>query len=355
MDLSIKPYDLLDDAPGGSPAERGGDFKISLLDYGGGHLTEKQDASIDECKAYLDTPATITWFHVQGAIEAETLQRLGAVFNIHPLALEDITIAGHRPKAEIYDEQLFIILSRPVWRNDAVFVEQISLFYDENLIISFSNGVEDPFEPIRRRLRKQDDWLLNRQSDFLFYELVDLIIDEGFPLLEDLGARIETLEEKLLERPGKSTLNQLHAIKRDLLLLRRMTWPHREVVNFLMREDFPLMQDSTKVYLRDCYDHVVHIIELLEAYRDMTASMLDVYLSSVSNKLNENMRLLTVISTIFMPLTFIAGVYGMNFNPEASPWNMPELNWYYGYPFALLLMLGVILAMLIYFWRKKWL
>jgi magnesium transporter len=352
----LGPYpDLPDDTASEDAAGDARLYTISLLDYGEGRLTEKPDASIEECRTYLDTPGSITWFHVQGAIEPAMLRQLGAVFKMHSLALEDVMIAGHRPKAEVYDNQLFVILSRPVWRDDALFIEQISLFYDENRIISFSNGAEDPFEPIRNRLRKQNGWLRERQSDFLLYGLIDLIVDEGFPVLEDLGARIETLEDELLETPGRHTLSRLHALKADLLLLRRMMWPHREVLNSLMRDDFPLLQESTKVYLRDCYDHIVHIIELLEAYRDMTASILDVYLSSVSNKLNKNMRLLTVISTIFMPLTFVAGVYGMNFRPEKSPWNMPELNWYYGYPFALLLMLGIVVAMLTYFWRKKWL
>jgi len=330
-------------------------LSISLVDYSEGQVTERSNITAEACAEFLQTP-TITWIHIQGEFKPETLRELGATFNLHALALEDVITSGHRPKAEIYDGQLFVILSRPAWRDQGVAMEQVSIFFGADLIISFYDGAEaDPFESVRKRLRQYNGWLRNRKADYLFYDLIDVVIDAGFPMLEELGDRIENLEDALLDNPTKETLNELHGLKRDLLMLRRMIWPHREVVNFLMRENFPLIQDNTKFYLRDCYDHIVHIIELLEAYRDMTSSMLDVYLSSVSQRLNENMRLLTVIATIFMPLTFIAGVYGMNFDRAASPWAMPELGWPYGYPVVLVVMFAVAVGMLIYFKVKKWL
>jgi magnesium transporter len=328
---------------------------ISLVDYSEGQVTERSNITAQACAEFLHTP-TITWIHIQGEFKPDVLRALGATFSLHALALEDVITSGHRPKAEVYDGQLFVILSRPVWRDQGVVMEQVSIFYGEDLIISFYDGADpDPFQSVRKRLRQYNGWLRNRKSDYLFYDLIDVVIDAGFPLLEELGDRIENLEDALLDNPAKETLSELHQLKRDLLMLRRMIWPHREVVNDLMRGEFPLIQESTKFYLRDCYDHIVHIIELLEAYRDMTSSMLDVYLSSVSQRLNENMRLLTVIATVFMPLTFIAGVYGMNFDRAAGPWNMPELGWPYGYPLVLLVMFAVAVAMLIYFKRKKWL
>ena len=330
-------------------------LRIALVDYSEGQVTERADISAEECSAFLQSPG-ITWIHVQGDFEPEELARLARSFELHALALEDVIVSGHRPKAEIYDAQLFLILSRPVWQGETLLVEQVSLFFSENLVISFYDGAEiDPFAAVRKRLRQYNGWLRNRRADYLLYDLVDVVIDAGFPVLEILGDRIEALEEDLLGHAGKETLAKLHRLRRDLLALRRMIWPHREVVNFLLREEFPLIQTSTKLYLRDCYDHSVHFIELLEAYRDMSASMLDVYLSRVSQRLNENMRVLTVISTIFMPLTFITSLYGMNFDRSAGPWNMPELGWPYGYLFVWGIMLMLILGMLAFFRRMKWL
>ena len=328
---------------------------ISLIDYSGGQVTERADLLAEECSAFLQSPG-ITWIHVQGDLEPEAVKRLAQGFDLHALAVEDVLVSGHRPKAEVYDDQLFIILSRPVWQGETLLIEQVSLFYSENLVISFYDGEEaDPFAAVRKRLRQYDGWLRNRRADYLLYDLVDMVIDAGFPVLEVLGDRIEALEEELLGKAAKDTLGKLHGLRRDLLALRRMIWPHREVVNFLQREEFPLIQASTRLYLRDCYDHSVHFIELLEAYRDMSASMLDVYLSRASQRLNENMRVLTVISTIFMPLTFITSLYGMNFDRSAGPWNMPELGWPYGYLFVWGVMLGLVMGMLAFFRRRKWL
>ena len=213
----------------------------------------------------------------------------------------------------------------------------------------------DPFEPIRIRLRDHAGRIRERGADYLLYALIDLVIDEGFPVLELLGDEIEQLEEQLLEAPTRNSLHQLHHLKRTMLIVRRMLWPQREVLNALVRDENGIIAEENQVYYRDCYDHTIQIMDLIETYRDMVTGLLDIYLSSVSYRLNEIMRVLTIIATIFIPLTFIVGVYGMNFSNDDSPWAMPELRWYYGYPLVWLLMIGVLVAMLAYFRRKKWL
>jgi magnesium transporter len=206
-----------------------------------------------------------------------------------------------------------------------------------------------------QRLRKHSGRIREQQADYLLYALLDITIDRGFPVLENFGENIEALEDELLENPCNQTLAKIHHTKRELLLLRRMLWPQREVISTLLREEQPQLTANTRLYLRDCHDHAVQILELIEAYREMSASMLDVYLSSISNRLNEVMRVLTVIATIFIPLTFLVGVYGMNFGVQSkSPWAMPELDWYYGYPLLWLVMIGIAVGMVLYFKRKNW-
>jgi len=261
---------------------------------------------------------------------------------------------GQRPKTERFDDQLFVVASLPVAVGDAISTEQISLFLAEGLVVSFHEGTSDAFEPVRRRLHEGIGWLRGRKADALLYALLDLVVDHGFPVLERLGEQIEDLESDVLRAAGGRSLNALHHVKRSLLTLRRMLWPQREVLNSLLVESGGLIAESTKLYLRDCYDHTIQIMDLIETYRDMTASMLDVYLSSVSNRLNETIRVLTVIATIFIPPTFFASVYGMNFDRNAGPWNMPELGWAYGYPALWAVMLISVLGMLFYFKRRKW-
>lgn len=322
-------------------------LKLRLVEYDATLLNERDEISPLECKAYLERN-TITWIHAYGYAPPELLKELGEIFGLHPLALEDVLNTGQRPKLEQYDQQLFAIMSLPAWNNKELSTEQVSLFFGKNYLISFYNGSDDPFEPVRKRLRSNGGRLRSRGADFLFYTLLDVIIDQGFPVLEDLGEWIEDLEDELLDAPSRDVLSQIHELKRDLLLLRRMLWPQREVINQLLREDHSLINESTRPYLRDCYDHTVQIMDLFETYRDMAAGMLDVYLSSTSNRLNEVMRVLTVIATIFIPPTFLVGVYGMNFI------DMPELHWRYGYLGAWLIIIAMIGGMLLYFKRKKW-
>ncbi len=339
----------------GEPLAAGEQIAIHLIDYTPQEFSELDLGDARECRPYLEKES-ITWIHVQGIANTETVRELGNLFGLHPLALEDVVNTGQRPKADSYEEQLFVVMNLPtVTESNEVQTEQVSLFLGENFIISFHRGEQHPFTPVMKRLRKHSGKIRERKADYLLYALLDVIIDRGYPILEYFGEQIEALEEELLENPDKQTLGQIHHTKRELLTLRRMLWPQREVLNLLIRDELPQISEDTRVYLRDCYDHTIQIMDLIEAYREMTASMLDVYLSSISHRLNEVMKVLTVIATIFIPLTFLVGVYGMNFgNRIHSPWAMPELDWSYGYPFLWLIMIAIAGGMVFYFKRRNW-
>ncbi len=327
--------------------------RIALVSYDESRLEEFDDATPAQCARYRGLPST-TWIHVSGHPEVEQLRELGQLLGLHPLALEDVFNTGQRPKTEWFDDQLFVIVSLPVAKERSVRTEQFSVFLADNLVVSFHESAVEVIEPVRQRLREHGSWLRGRKADALLYALLDLVIDHGFPVLEQLGEQIEILEAEILRSSGPHSLNTLHRLKRNLLTLRRMLWPQREVLNRLMAEGRTLVSAPTKIYLRDCYDHTIQIMDLIETYRDMAASLLDVYLSSVSNRLNETMRVLTVIATIFIPPTFFASVYGMNFDRGASAWNMPELGWAYGYPALWAVMLATMVGLLVYFKRKRW-
>lgn len=326
---------------------------IHLFDYTPSQFTELELENPGDCHPYLQSD-TITWVHVQGVARAETVRELGNLFGLHPLALEDVINTGQRPKADSYGEQLFVVMNLPTVNDDGeIETEQVSLFLGEGFLISFHRGDSRPFEPVVQRLRKQSGKIRERMADYLLYALLDVTIDRGFPVLEFYSEYIEDLEVELLDNPEQETLAKIHQLKRELLMLRRMLWPQREVINNLIRDEQPQIREETLPYLRDCYDHTIQIIDLIEVYREMTAGMMDVYLSSVSNRMNEVMKVLTVIATIFIPLTFITGVYGMNFAGD-SPWAMPELTWYYGYPLLWLAVILVTGGMIIYFKRRNW-
>jgi len=328
-----------------------GELSMRLIDYTDQEYLDQVVTDVEQCRPYLERDS-ISWIHFQGHTQAEVLRNIGELFGLHPLAMEDVMNSGQRPKVEEYEEQLFIIMAMPAEQDKPHLFEQVSIFMGKNYLISFHNGEHDPFDPLRKRLQKHGGRIRSLKSDYLLYGILDLVIDQGFPVLESFGERIEALEDELLDSPARSTLSEIHRLRRELLLLRRMLWPHRDVVNYLQRGDEPLISEDTLIYLRDCYDHSVQIMDLLENYRDMATSMLDVYLSSASYRLNEVMRVLTIIATIFIPLTFISGVYGMNFHNPDSPWAMPELGWYYGYPMVWGIMLLVVVGMLLYFKRK---
>jgi magnesium transporter len=356
MAFFSKRYHPAGTAPGTlskSPAARSRPLKIRLINYSTSSIDIQSDIDLVQCKRGLEEQPN-TWIHIEGHADENTLQDLATLFGIHRLALEDVINTGQRPKVESYGDQLFVIASLPRMAHGLIEVGQISFVISGGMLISFSDFDFSSFEPIVARLRTEEGRLRSSGVDFLLYSLLDVAVDEGFPVLEEFGAQLEDLETQILNETGRQTIEQIHGIKRELLLLRRMLWPQREVINRLLRDGFPQIGNDTLVYLRDCYDHTIQILDLLETYRDMTGSMLDIYLSSVSNRTNEVMRVLTVIATIFIPLTFIVGVYGMNFDRKAGPLNMPELGWPLGYLFVWLVMIAIAAVMLMVFRRRKW-
>lgn len=350
-----KSYHPPGTAPGTLDDRQRGAIEIRLVDYDAVDYVELKLERPEDCRPYLDRVSR-TWIQVNGRPDADTLRSLGRLFDLHELALEDVLNTGQRPKMDIYGEQLFIVLAMPRHVDGSVVHEQVSIFAGPDYLICFSTTAADPFEPLRKRMRPPSSSRLRSQGiDYLLYGIVDFVIDAGFPVLEEFGLEIEELEELLLASPGRDALSRIHQVRRELLLLRRMLWPQREVVSRLQRDEIALLSGQTMPFLRDCYDHCVQIIDLLESFREMSASLLEVYLSSISNRTNEVMRVLTIISTIFIPLTFIVGVYGMNFDTTRSPWSMPELGWYYGYPLVWGVMIGIVATLLWFFRRKRWL
>ena len=328
--------------------------KIQVLAYGPEGFEEFEALDLGQISPVLKRMA-VTWVNVDGHTNASTISRLGEVFNIHHLALEDVMNVRQRAKVEQYGTNEFIV-ARMVMLGERLETEQFSIYLGENFVVTFQeeDRPSDNFDEVRDRIRKDRGRIRTTGPDYLVYALLDAVVDAYFPVLEAYGERLEDLEDEILECAVRSTLHRIHAIKRDLLVLRRAIWPMREAINLLYRDPQPIIKDETRIYLRDCYDHCIRIIDLLETDRELCSDLMDVYLSSVSNKLNEVMKMLTIITSIFIPPTFIAGIYGMNFNTRASSLNMPELNWYYGYPFALMLMVVFAGGLLWFLWWGGW-
>ncbi len=326
--------------------------RITLIDYDERHFEEREIKTINECFPFKDKPTT-TWINIDGIHQVELIETLGTHFEVHPLVLEDILNTEQRPKVEDFGTYIFVVLKMFYCEGKEedceIVAEQISLILGSNFVLSFQEAKRDVFNSVRDRLRSGKGRVRKLGPDYLAYALIDSIVDNYFVILEVLGERIELLEEELINEPSAGTLQDIHDLKRGLLFLRRSIWPLREVISALHRGEFPLIQATTLVYLRDVYDHVIQVIDTVETYRDMIAGMLDIYLSSVSNRMNEVMKVLTIIATIFIPLTFIVGVYGMNFA------YMPELQTKWGYPMVWLVMIGIALFMVFYFRKKKWL
>jgi magnesium transporter len=296
----------------------------------------------------------VLWVTVAGLGDARLIQDLGRAFGLHPLALEDVVNVHQRPKVEEYPGNLFIVLRMP--RNtDRLETEQVSLFLGEQFVITFLEDPGDCYDPVRRRIHEGSGRIRTAGAGYLAYALIDATIDAYFPVVERYAERLDALEDAMGLNPQRHLLAALHAVKHDLRTIRRVFWPLRDEMNKLLRDLPGWFGAETSVFLRDCYDHTVQILDIVETYREIGADLSDLYQSSLSNRMNEVMKVLTIIATVFMPISFIAGVYGMNFNPAASPWNMPELNWYAGYPFALGLMAAVAAAMLFFFHRRGWL
>ncbi|MBI4447148.1 MAG: magnesium/cobalt transporter CorA [Acidobacteria bacterium] len=352
--MKFKKYHKPGTAPGTliPPIQAPPEVQIKLIAYSTDFFEEKKLHDLDEIAAYRDSPHII-WISVEGLGQVEVLEQLGQQFGLHPLALEDVLNIGQRPKLDDYESHLFFIL-RVAHLKEEIETEQFSFFLGERFLISIEETPGNGFEMIRERLRRGRTQIRRSGADYLAYTLIDAAIDSYFPVMEFLGERVEDLEIEVVEAPSKATLIEVHKLKRELLHLRRVLWPSRDTINMLMREDEGLITQQTRFFLRDCYDHAVQIIDILETHRDLSTGIMDVYLSSLSNRLSEIMKVLTIISTIFIPLTFISGIYGMNFDADASPWNMPELRAYFGYPAILLFMLIVALVMLGYFRRRGW-
>jgi magnesium transporter len=325
---------------------------IQLMAYNLERCVETPIADVGEIPAFLKQ-YPVVWVNVEGLGDATVIEQLGGLFELHRLALEDVVNVHQRAKLDEYGEVLFIVL-RMATCQTRVTTEQLSMFVGKGYILTFQEGEPgDSFDRVRLRMRDGAGRMRQQSSDYLAYALIDAVIDNYYPVLETLAERIDQLEDTVLEVQGRHVMDELHEVKSDLLILRRAIWPLRDAVALLSRQT-EIFSDSTRVYLRDCYDHVVQIVDLVETYRELTADLRDLYMSSMSNRINETMRVLTIISTIFIPLTFITSIYGMNFDYADSHWNMPELHSKYGYPAVWLVMLLTALTMIGYFWRQGW-
>jgi len=324
--------------------------RITLMDFDESHLEERQIDKIEDAFPFKESP-TVTWINVDGIYDTALIEKLGTHFGIHPLVLEDIANTSQRPKMEDLGEYIFIVFKmlRLDPKTGDVISEQVSLILGRDFVISFQETEGDVFDPIRDRIRDAKTRIRKMKADYLAYTLIDAVTDNYFVILERFGERMEEMEANLVTHPAPDTLQEIHSLKREMIRLRKSIWPLREALSQLGRSESDLIMESTLIYVRDVYDHTIQVIDTLESLRDMVSGMLDTYLSSMSNRMNEVMKVLTIIATIFIPLTFIAGVYGMNFV------FMPELKWHGAYFVVLGLMAVVALVMVLYFKRKRWL
>ena len=341
-------------APGtliGDP--KAGKARVQVAAYGPEGLEEREVRDLKEIGPLLATWPTV-WIDVVGVGDAETVSRVGEMLRLHPLALEDVVNVGQRTKLDPFDEQLFLVL-QVCSAEDVRDSQQVSLFVGDRFVVTFREHPTDPFALVRERVRDGRGKLRAAGASYLAYALLDAIVDLHYPLVYRVGDEIETLETEVLERPTEATLHRLHAVRSQLRALRRELVPERDLLHALQHEEVPCMGPSVRFYLRDCADHANQLVDLVELYREVSSDLVSAYLSRASHRMNETMRVLTVISTIFIPLGVVASVYGMNFDPDASAWNMPELRWRFGYPLVILGMLAVAAAMLLYFRRLGWL
>jgi magnesium transporter len=325
-------------------------ISIDLIDYDPENVTESTILELTDLAMCFES-SQVSWINITGLQDTDIIEKIGKMFNVHPLNLEDIVNTDHRPKFEEYDDYYFIIMKMLVYddKHREMNCEQVSMVLGKNFLLTFQEVEGDVFNTIRERIRKNKGRIRREKSDYLCYALIDAIVDHYFHVLEHIADETEELEDKLLADSSTSIVRRIYELKRQLIFLRKSVWPLREVLSNIDRSESELIQDNSKLYFRDVYDHTIQIIDTIENLRDIVTGMLDLYLSTVSNKMNEVMKVLTIIATIFIPLTFIAGIYGMNFQ------FMPELAWKCGYPLALLVMILVGIVMLVFFKRKKWL
>jgi len=330
-------------------AMRSEKIKISTLCYSKENWTEEQFNNVDELLSHECT-AEVNWIHVSGIHVIDVIEKIGNKFNIHPLVMEDIVNTDQRPKLEENKDYVYIVLKMIHYfeKINKIEFEQISMIILRNHIISFQENDNNTFHQIKDRIKKINGKIRTKGVDYLAYALLDCIVDHYYLALEYLGEKIELLEDELMLDPGPHVLKEIHILKTEMLFVRKAIWPLREIINALARGDSALFQHDTLIYLRDVYDHIIQVIDTIEMYRDMVTGMFDIYISSVSYKLNEVMKILTIIATIFIPLTFIVGLYGMNFK------YMPELEWEWGYPTVLIFMAIMSACMVMYFRKKHW-
>jgi magnesium transporter len=323
--------------------------KITITRYNEQTIVESQVDSFAECQMAA-APGEVTWINVIGISKVKDLEQVGECFKIHPLVLEDILEVGQRPKVEDYDDYLYIVLNSilPAAEGEKLVAEEISLVLGPNYLLSFYTGEDDLYAPVRERLLQAKGRIRKFGADYLAYSLIDLVVDNYFVELEKFGDQVESLEDAVVAQPSPQILRNVHRFKNDMIMLRKSLWPLREVIARLERRESPLISENLGNYFRDVYDHTIIAIDTVETYRDILSGMLDIYLSSMSNRLNEIMKVLTIIATIFMPLTFITSLYGMNFK------HMPELQWEYGYFGVIGIVLMTAFSMLLYFRRKHW-
>ena len=341
--------------PPGTPVyvgdQAGQPISITLIDYNETSFNEQKLTKIEDCFGCQQT-AAVTWINIDGIHNVELVEKMGRQFNLHPLTLEDIVHPGQRPKFEEYDNYLFIVVRMLQYsvENVTVTSEQVSFILSDHTLITFQETVGDVFEQVRQRIRADKGRARKMGADYLAYALIDAVVDNYFAILEAMGEKIEALEEQLLSRPDESTLSTIHYMKRELMLLRKSIWPLRELLGAMQRTESTLITAGIRVFIRDVYDHCIQILDIIESFRDVVSGMIDLYLSSVSNRMNAAMKVLTIIATLFIPLSFIAGVFGMNFK------HMPELDWAWAYPWGFWgIILVMALVMLYVFKRNKWL
>ena len=322
---------------------------ITVFDYDATTFIEKKDATIQECLSCLETNR-MTWINICGVEDVQAIEMIGRRFGLHPLLLEDIMSTGQRSKLDNYKETLYIVVRQLSYNDEkqTVVDEQVSLVLGKNFVISFLESKNNVFSPIIERLRPDRSRTRQRGADYLCYTLIDCLVDNYFLILEKVDGNLENLEDELVKSPTPNTLLQIQHAKREITLLRKTVWPMREVISNFRRIESPLIQDTTKLYIHDVYDHTIQAIDTIESFRDITSGMLDIYLSNISQRMNEIMKVLTVVATIFVPLTFIASFYGMNFE------YIPGLHWQYGYHAVLGMMLALSLIMLYFFRKKGW-
>jgi magnesium transporter len=327
---------------------------ISVFAYGPDGVDEHADVNADALVGFIGK-RPVTWVDVDGYRDLDVIDRIAKALDLHPLAIEDATNPSQRPKYEEYPSHAFMV-TRMARCTDHVFSEQLAIFLGQGFIVTFQGEHPgDSLESVRKRIRLDQGRIRSEGPDYLAYALLDAVIDNYFPVIDQFGDLLETLEDELSVKPIKNAVERIQHAKQDLLVLRRAILPMRDVVNMLVRDDTRFIGKQARLYLRDCYDHCVQLIDVIGSYREMTGGLMELYLSGVSNRMNEIMKFLTLVSTIFIPLTFIVGVYGMNFDPAKSPYNMPELEWRYGYPVVMGAMALLAVLLVIYFRKKGWL